>query len=89
MRCLVNDKHCHGDTDGDHIKTFGSGGADCHENMWPLCRMHHAEKGQIGTQTFISKYGDRTIPILKAKGWEFDSFMKKWINKINTIDYVK
>jgi hypothetical protein len=65
-------------TVGDHIKTFGSGGECCHENLWSLCPFHHLEKGNIGTQSFIGKY-PQLIPHLKSKGWEKDEFTGKWI----------
>ena len=47
--------------------------------MWPLCRLHHTERHGKPREEFISKYADKTIPVLKKKGWEFDKFMGKWM----------
>ncbi len=63
---------------GDHIKTFGSGGECCHENMWSLCFKHHREKEDNGLTVFTNKYPHLEL-ILKQKGWEFDEFSGKWI----------
>jgi len=64
-------------TEADHIITFGSGGPDDHVNLWPLCRYHHQEKGQIGRQSFIEKY-PKLEALLRRKGWDYDDFNKKW-----------
>ena len=63
---------------GDHIKTFGSGGECCHENMWSLCFRHHREKEDNGLTTFVNNYPKLKV-ILKSKGWEFEEFTGKWI----------
>lgn len=65
-------------TTGDHIKTFGSGGECVHENMWPLCHLHHIEKGTKGLMTFVRTYPQLEVH-LKSKGWIYDEFTEKWI----------
>jgi len=56
--------------DPDHVKTKGSGGDDVPENLMPLCRFHHVEKGTIGVKTFIKKYG-----------LEFSTELQRWIRR--------
>lgn len=82
------DKCCEG-CDVDHVTTQGSGGGDVAENLMPLCRKHHSEKGQIGYAGMINKYKsyhrwlimmDRTDVIERARrsdpsiGFEVKSF---------------
>jgi len=63
---------------GDHIKSFGSGGECCHENMWAMCFDHHREKHDIGLTLFVERYPDLKGH-LKSKGWDYDEFSGKWI----------
>lgn len=53
LKCVVcSDTPC----DPDHITTRGAGGDDIARNVWPLCRSHHNERGQIGLPAFVRKY---------------------------------
>lgn len=61
--CIVNNQNCSGPVDFDdvacdvdHVRTQGSGGGDVEDNLMPLCRVHHGEKGQIGYSGMINKY---------------------------------
>jgi len=54
--------------DPAHIKSRGSGGDDLPENLFPLCRIHHTEQGQIGIATFTMKY-DTVETYLENLGW--------------------
>lgn len=60
LRRLVSRKPCiicgTWPSDPDHITTRGAGGEDEPDNVWNLCRAHHAERHQIGLLTFIGKY---------------------------------
>lgn len=53
-------------SDCDHIRTRGAGGGDELENLMPLCRFHHIQKGRIGIKTFAEKY---QLPISWESGW--------------------
>jgi hypothetical protein len=51
--------------DPDHWKTRGAGGGDELENLSPLCRWHHIEKG-LGVRSFYLKYETR-IEVFRDK----------------------
>ena len=63
-------------SDPDHVKTKGSGGDDVPENVWPLCRKHHDEKGK-GLTTFVEAHPHLAF-VLINKGWEYDPVVEKW-----------
>ena len=51
--CLVcGDTPC----DPDHVKTRGAGGGDTIDNVMPLCRRHHTERGTLGIASMVNKY---------------------------------
>ena len=58
-----------GNCDPSHVKTRASGGPDVEWNIFPMCRFHHTEWGQIGWKKFLMRY-----PIfkfkLRLKGWD-------------------
>jgi hypothetical protein len=62
--------------DPDHWSTRGAGGGDELENLSPLCRWHHIEKG-MGVKSFYLKYETRIemfrdkygLPALKLR-WD-------------------
>lgn len=54
-------------SDPDHIQTVGSGGGDTISNLWPLCRVHHSERHQIGFQTFLEKYPQAKAFLIRLK----------------------
>ena len=63
MNCTINNVDCCGEIDLDHVKTKGSGGGDTIlyggielNNLMPLCRWHHIEKGQISYSGMIRRY---------------------------------
>ena len=45
-------------------------------NLMSLCMTCHVEVHKIGTNSFIKKY--RLEKYMKDKGWDYDSFLKKW-----------
>lgn len=55
-------------TDPSHIRTRKSGGSDLPHNVFPKCRKHHVEFGQIGNTRFLEKYPEFAIR-LKNVGW--------------------
>jgi len=56
---------CLGCVDVDHVTTRGGGGNDVRENLMPLCRKHHTEKGQIAFSGMIKKYPEYFKWLLK------------------------
>jgi len=82
--CVINDGTCiytqNKDgiyvSDVDHISTRGSGGKNSWDNLAPLCRLHHTEKGQAGILTFILRYT------------RFEKYLKK-LGRTDLIDRVK
>ena len=52
MPCVVCGKR---PSDPDHITSRGAGGDDASNNLWPLCREHHTERGW-GFEKFLKKY---------------------------------
>ena len=72
--CLIGDDSCHyldGKTDVDHTKTRGAGGLEILENLAPLCRGHHNEKGNRGIDHMALEY-ERYLQWLNAMGWKKD-----------------
>lgn len=59
QRCLACGRY---GSDPDHVTTVGASGltrfpgADSVLNVWPLCRVHHVERGSKGLGHMISKY---------------------------------
>lgn len=53
-------------SDPDHLRTRGAGGDDSLENLMPLCRRHHTERGTIGIRSFVKKY---SLPVSWESGW--------------------
>ena len=53
--CTIG-QDCYGRGDPDHVTTHGAYGGDTPDNIMPLCRKHHTEKGAIGYAKMISKY---------------------------------
>lgn len=45
-----------GPSDPDHITTVGAGGKDLPNNLWPLCRSHHIERGNRGLVYMADTY---------------------------------
>jgi hypothetical protein len=41
--------------EAEHVSTKGAGNDDTEDNVWPLCRTHHFEKGN-GFKKFLEKY---------------------------------
>lgn len=73
--CIV----CGRPGEGDHIKPFkGWACMDIPENVWPLCREHHTEKG-TGLNRFVKKY--KLESELIARGFEWDDFYDGWLRK--------
>jgi hypothetical protein len=48
-------------------------------NKIPLCFTHHGEVHQIGMSAFAKRWG-RVDKWLIKNGWEFDEFLRKWVN---------
>ena len=46
---------CEGVTQAAHIRSRGAGGAD-HQNLLPLCVLHHHEQHEIGKLSFEARY---------------------------------
>lgn len=70
--------------DPDHLVTKGSGGGDLDHNIMPVCRRHHAEKGQIGMIAMSEKY-PRYKNWLISHGWYICEVRNKWVNDLNNI----
>ncbi len=64
--CSVSE--CRKASDPDHIRSRGSGGHDTSDNILPLCRSHHTERGTVGWGVFLMKY-PHVEEILEKKGW--------------------
>jgi len=47
---------CEGRVQVAHVRSRGAGGAD-HENVLPLCALHHHEQHTIGKLSFEARYG--------------------------------
>jgi len=47
---------CEGRVQVAHVKSRGAGGAD-HQNVLPLCALHHHEQHAIGKMSFEARYG--------------------------------
>ena len=47
---------CEGRVQVAHVKSRGAGGAD-HQNVLPLCALHHHEQHAIGKLSFEARYG--------------------------------
>lgn len=77
MSCVVG-HNCWGSVQGDHIKTFGSGGECCEKNMWPLCTGHHLEKHAKGLATFVDEH-PKLKSELEKRDFKYDDFSRKWI----------
>ena len=61
--------------DPDHILNYsGCSHRDKPFNVWPLCRKHHTEKGNIGLTDFAKKYN--IDDILVERGYWHDG--RKW-----------
>lgn len=62
-----------------HIKTRGSGSSNLSHNIYPACQEHHDEQGSSGFLEMTKKY-PQFARLMAEKGWEYDSFFKKWHN---------
>jgi len=54
--CIIDNAQCAGPVDPEHLSTRGAGHGDTEDNVYPLCRWHHIEKGQIGIGKMVQKY---------------------------------
>lgn len=52
--------------DPDHVRTRGAVGEVDENNVWPLCRAHHMERGQMGVTSFMANYGIDAFEIARA-----------------------
>lgn len=75
-------------SDPSHIKTKGSGGHDCFENLKPLCRLHHREWEDSPKMDFLTRY-PAIVDYLLMKGWDYCTFSKKLVNERKTWTYLK
>jgi len=46
---------CEGVTQAAHVRSRGAGGVD-HQNLLPLCALHHHEQHEIGKLSFEARY---------------------------------
>ena len=62
-----------------HLRSKGANGPDEHWNLMALCIFHHHEIHLKGLVHMAEKYPEIEKALL-SKGWEFCSFLGKWIN---------
>lgn len=72
--CVINNSECGGPTDPEHLSTWGSWHGDTEDNLYPICRVHHVEKGKVGVGKMVQKYKS-FYAMLVAKG-RFDVIQK-------------
>ena len=70
---------CGRDAEYHHVWSYKAGGSTVAKNLMPLCREHHREVHDKGLTTSAKKYVSIKLWLIENE-WEFNDFLKRWIN---------